>query len=170
MTDRNGTQVFWFDFNGDGNLIRVYDADAREVRYDYNNGSLIRVTDVLDQETTYEYSNGNLVKKTNALGHELQITYNASNEPVKVTNPEGGTYTFEYDYDKNKRLYYAMVKTPGGTVREIWYSADGDTIRVDLNGVTIQKVSVDKPDPDGHRPGRQRACKKSMTKTTTLNP
>ena len=143
LEDRYGSLVFSFDFDGDGNLIRVYDADAREVRYDYTDGRLTRVTDVLGHETSYEYSNGNLIKKINALGHELQITYNSSNDPVRVTNPGGGAYTFEYDYDKNKKQYYAMVKTPGGSVREMWYSADSDTIRVDINGETIQKVDVD---------------------------
>ncbi len=114
LEDRYGALVFSFDFDGDGNLIRVYDADAREVRYDYTDGRLTRVTDVLDHETAYEYSNGNLIKKTNAPGHETLITYNSSNDPVEVTNPGGGAYTFEYDYDKNKKQYYAMVKTPGG--------------------------------------------------------
>ena len=143
IEDRNGNQVFWFEYDGSNNLTRAYDADARQVLYEYTSGNLSKVTDVLGNETTYEYSNGNLVKKTNAKGHEVTITYNSSDDPIQVTNAAEGVHTFEYDYDKNKKEYYAMVKTPGGTIKEVWYSDEGETIRVDLNGDTIQQIDKD---------------------------
>ncbi|MCG8637232.1 MAG: fibronectin type III domain-containing protein, partial [Desulfobacterales bacterium] len=156
LADHAGTQVLWFEYDADNNLTRVYDTGAREVRYEYTSNRLTRVVDVLGHDILYEYDGGNLVKKTNALGHEVTVTYDKSNNPIKVTDQNGAVHTFEYDYDKNKKEYYALVRDPAGMIKEIWYSDDGETKQVDINGDTVQKISKDGrnyyiTDRNGHR-------------------
>ena len=144
ILDKNDTQVLWFEYNTDNNLARIYDADARQTRYEYSGTNLTKVIDVMDKETIYEYDGkNNIIRKTNAEGYATSISYSNSGDPVKVEDDNGGIYTFEYDYDKNKKEYYALIKNPAGMIKEVWYSDIGDTKRLDINGRTIQKIAQD---------------------------
>ena len=74
---RTGTQVFWFDFDGDGNRIRFYEADAgteestTTFAYD-NNGNLESVTDPEGHTTRFTSFDimGNVPSKTGARGNK----------------------------------------------------------------------------------------------------
>ncbi|MBU1195838.1 MAG: carboxypeptidase-like regulatory domain-containing protein [Proteobacteria bacterium] len=70
---KNDTQVLWFE----------YDADARQVTYEYSGDNLVCVVALMEKQTLYEYdSKNNLTKKTNAAGHATIITYNQTNDPI----------------------------------------------------------------------------------------
>jgi len=144
ILDRNDDQVLWFEYDGNDALARIYDADDRQVRYEYTDANLTKVIDTVNKETVYEYdAQNNITKKINANGHATIISYNKSNDPIKVTDEKGGEYKFEYDYDKNKKEYYTLVQDPSGSVKEIWYNAKGETKRVDINGRNTQKIAQD---------------------------
>ena len=144
MTDAGQTQVLWFEYDANGNPARIYDAEGREVRYEFSGDNLTRVTDVEDKETTYEYDSlNNLTRTVDAAGRATRITYNDANDPVSVTDTSGAGHFFEYDYDKNTKEYYAQIKTSSGRIKEVWYNDKGETKRVDINGRTIEKINED---------------------------
>nr|WP_319393644.1 RHS repeat-associated core domain-containing protein [uncultured Desulfobacter sp.] len=143
IEDMDGTRVLWFTYDGDGHLIRAYTAGGREVRYDYAGNNLTLVSDALDQETRYTYDGNNLTRSVDAAGRSTIITYNDSDDPIAVKDAQGNGHLFEYDYDKNKKQYYAAVKTTSGRIREVWTNADGETVRVDINGRTVKEVDQD---------------------------
>ena len=59
---------------------------------------------------------------------------------VTVQDGQGIGHSFEYDYDKGTRQYYAYTRFPSGKVKEVWYTIDGDVVRVDVNGTTTKSI------------------------------
>jgi RHS repeat-associated protein len=144
LADRNDRQVIWFDYNAEGQLSGVRDLANRQVRYDYTDKLLSRVSDVLQHETRYEYNaKGRLVRIVDAGGRESLARYNASGDVISVEDGEGNGQSFEYDYDKNKKEYYARIKSSSGRVKEVWYTEDGQFKKLHINGRMIQKIDRD---------------------------
>ncbi|MEH0019208.1 MAG: right-handed parallel beta-helix repeat-containing protein [Desulfobacter sp.] len=147
MADRNGTPVLWFEYNSDGRLTLARTSDdsgSREVSYEYTGPNLTRAVDPAGDETRYVYDgNNNLTQTIDAAGRSTIVTYDANNDPVSVTDAHGNGHVFEYDYDKNKREYYALIKTSSGRIKEIWTNDKGETKRVDINGRTVKKINQD---------------------------
>ena len=64
VADRNGNQVLWHDYDGEGQMQSVHDRDNLRVEYSYTNGRLAAVKDVLGNDTTYKYDNKGRLSKT----------------------------------------------------------------------------------------------------------
>lgn len=146
-------------------------AQARTVTYEYTDGLLTKVTDVLGNAWHYSYtstrtdtSGGNslgtggtsaygidgsrtsytllLTTKTDPLGRTTNIEYNANKKVSRVVMPNGNERTYNYDYDKTKKEYYTRVTQPTGRIDETWFNKDGDVIRRDVNGTTIETILI----------------------------
>ena len=140
IADKNDNQVIWYEYDIDGNPVRVFDADARQVRYEYTDGNLTKVIDAPGNETVYTYDGKYIIKKVDAQGRATNITYNKSDDPISVTDSSGTGHFFDYDYDKNKKEYYAQIKATSGMIKEVWYNDKGETKQIDINGRTIKKI------------------------------
>ena len=144
IADSNGHQVFWFEHDQDGNLKTVSDEHGRSVVYRYSGGNLSSVLDVLGYETTYEYDADNRIAlKIDGAGNERKIAWNESGHVVSVLDQNEEGYFFEYDYDKNRREFFALTRSTQGLFKEVWYDEDGDARKVSINGRVIRKIEKD---------------------------
>ena len=139
LLDRNGNQAIWFTYTGN-NLTAASDAAGRTVRYTYQDDLLRTVTDLRDQITSFSYTGGRLSRVEEPGGKVRNITYNQFGDVVTVQDGQGIGHSFEYDYDKGTRQYYAYTRFPSGKVKEVWYTIDGDVVRVDVNGTTTKSI------------------------------
>ncbi len=144
VTDRNNRQVIWYEYNTDNSISAVRDMINRHVEYAYTGGNLTGIKDVLGNTTTHGYdTGGRLIRTTDAAGRESVVNYDTSGKVSSVVNSRGEGTFYRYAYDRGRQEHYTSVETSAGTVKEIWYDKDGDTIRVDLNGRTIKKIIKD---------------------------
>jgi RHS repeat-associated protein len=142
--DRANTLVFQFEYDENGNLVKVQDQNNRKVVYGYTEDLLTTVTDALDQVSSYAYdSAGNLVKTIDAQGRTIEILYQANSWPVAVTDDTGADLRFLYSYDDDNVTYYARIIFASGKIREVWTDNLGRTTRVDVNGRTIKQILYD---------------------------
>jgi RHS repeat-associated protein len=144
LSDRDGRQVIWFEYDPAGSIAAVRDLDGRRVEYGYTGGRLTSVRDVLGNTTTYAYDEkGRMLRKTDPLGRRETIVYDRYGDVSTVVDGEGHGHGFRFDYDKGRAEYYAQIRTPSGMVKEVWYDRNGDTRRVDVNGRTTRKIVKD---------------------------
>ncbi len=147
IMDRDGHQVLWFEHDGDGKITAVYDETGRRVEYTYTDGNLTQVRDILGNITEYAYDGNNrLIKVTDAEGRVTEIGYDTYGNVSSVEDGDGRRWEFDYDYDRSRREYYARVIRPSGMVKEVWYDSDGRARRVDIDGKTRVKISMDGED------------------------
>jgi len=124
-----------------GGQITAIRAGNNEVLYSYTDNQLTSVTDVLGESTTYDYdSEHRLVKKSTSLGQVTEMTYNAKGKITAVTNSEGDSFSFEYEYDDSKEEYYTLTNSSSGRVKEVWADKDGKTKQVVINGRVVKKL------------------------------
>ncbi len=152
VTDRNGSQVLWYEYDDADRVVAVSDAAGRRTAYTYtDNGHLAAVTDVNGHETAYDYillenDQGDIVKAQLTKvalpsGNTIHIGYNSAGDMVRhVKDDDGSGYSFAYDYEKGEESSYAMIRSTTGMVKEIWYDKHHDTKRVDINGTTVQTI------------------------------
>ncbi|CAB1059836.1 hypothetical protein D1BOALGB6SA_4601, partial [Olavius sp. associated proteobacterium Delta 1] len=144
VSDRNDSQVLWYEYNTDDLLSAVYDGDNRRVEYSYTDGRLSGVKDVLNNTAAFEYDDkGRLDKTIDARGHFKTITYDGHDNVASVVDSRQEGYFFEYDYDEAKKETFVRIMSSAGTIKEVWYDRDGETKRVDINGRTVQKIAKD---------------------------
>jgi RHS repeat-associated protein len=144
VADRNGNQILWYTFDGEGRLQTVHDRDNRRVAYSYTSGRLTAVRDVLGNDTTYQYdSKGRMSLAVDAEGRPTIITYDSYGNVESVLDQHGNGHRFEYDYDEAKKEQYARITSTSGRIKEVWYDKDGETRKVAINGRTLQKIEKD---------------------------
>ncbi|MCP4115567.1 MAG: RHS repeat protein [Desulfobacteraceae bacterium] len=142
--DRDNTLVFQFEYDENGNLIKVRDRNNRKVVYGYTEDLLTTVTDALDQVSSYAYDPaGNLIKTIDAQGRTTNILYQVNGWPVVVTDDTGGVLRFLYSYDDVNDTYYARIISDSGKIKEVRTDNLGRTTRVDVNGRTIKRILYD---------------------------
>ena len=144
VADRNGSQVLWHEYDGEGRLQAVHDRDNRRVAYSYTNGRLTAVKDVLGNDTSYQYdSKGRLSITVDAGGRPTIITYDNYGNVKSVLDQHGNGHSFEYDYDEAKSEQYVRITSTSGRIKEVWYDKDGETRKVAINGRIMQKIEKD---------------------------
>ena len=148
LTDRNDNQVIWFEYTDD--TITVTDVDGRWVEYAYTDDLLAGVKRSINHvagtfvEESYAYdAKGRIITITDANGNEKHITYDAYGNVDSDVDQDGVGKFFEFGYDKSKDQYYALVRTSAGLIKEKWFDENGETVRVDINGRTIEKTVID---------------------------
>ncbi len=145
VADNSGTQVLWYEYNGNGTLSSVRDGRGRRVRYFYDaSDRLARVVDLLGNESFYFYdSEGRITSKRDAAGRTYTITYNDYGFIKSVTNEESAGTFFDYGYDAGRQERYSLVRYSSGKIAERWYDRLSDNIRTDINGRTVEKLVKD---------------------------
>lgn len=152
VRDHFARTLLSYRYTPDGYVSEVKDAmdqsaNPRRIQLTWSGGLLTRVTNVLGNVTTYTYENNRLKTLTDPEQHTLTLTYGPTGRVQKVTAPGGGEVTYQYDYDKLKRVFYIRKDGPtlagGSPVEEAWFNADGKEIRRDINGITQSSLLVD---------------------------
>ncbi|MCP4569197.1 MAG: RHS repeat protein, partial [FCB group bacterium] len=141
LADRNSKQVVWYEYDSEDRVSAIHDNQGQRVEYEYTDGRLSRVLDSMGLYTVYEYnSDGLITRKIDQEGRSTIISYSKYGDVTSVVDDQGNGHFFEYDYDKGKKRFYAMITSSSGMVKEIWYNKRGETIRVDINGRTVEKI------------------------------
>ena len=144
IKDKLDSQVLWFEYDTQGRLILVRDAENRRAAYGYTDALLTTVTDVLDHVTTFDYDEQErIIQVIAANTRESNITYDDNGHVTRVADQDGVGHFFVYDYDKSKKEYYAQTKPSSGLIKEVWYDKDGETRKVSINGRTMQSIAKD---------------------------
>jgi RHS repeat-associated protein len=144
VADRNGVQVLWHEYDGEGRLQAVHDRDNRGVAYRYTSGRLTGVIDVLGNDTSYQYdAKGRISMTVDAEGRPTIITYDTYGNVKSVLDQHGTGHNFEYDYDEAKSEQFVRMTATSGRIKEVWFDKDGETRKVAINGRTMQKIEKD---------------------------
>ncbi|MCL7489395.1 MAG: RHS domain-containing protein [Desulfobulbaceae bacterium] len=132
--DANDNQLLWYEYSGD-QLIAVSDASGRRVEYGWTGGNLTSVTDQLGNTTRYSYTDGRLSRVEEPGGKVRNITYDTYGNVRSVKDDQGNGQTFEFDYDKGRREYYAAVHYTDNRLLERWFNYDGFLVKEEVNGI-----------------------------------
>ncbi|MGI9303814.1 MAG: RHS domain-containing protein, partial [Gammaproteobacteria bacterium] len=143
--DHHGTQVLWYEYEGD-RLSAVRDNSTpppRRVEYRYTGEQLTEVIDALGHSWRYEYNaSGRMKKAVDPEGRPTHITYDASGRVASVVRADGTATNYKYDYNRGKREYYTYRQAASGRIEETWYEREGEIIRRDINGKTVLSVAI----------------------------
>ncbi|HCE42838.1 MAG TPA: hypothetical protein DET40_04770 [Lentisphaeria bacterium] len=60
---------------------------------------------------------------------------------TSIYDENGFGSTFTYDNDAAGKSFYSQTKDSTGQVREVWFDDEGEVVRVDINGSTIQRLN-----------------------------
>jgi len=89
--DRNGTKVFYSrpDANGIARMTELRDRNGNRMRFEYNaQGQLIRVIDTLGRPIVYRYNaNRRLIEVEDFTGRKIRFEYDRNGDLVAVTSP-----------------------------------------------------------------------------------
>lgn len=132
ITDRAGRSVS-YTWSG-GNLTQARDLRGSTWRYGYDsNGQLTSITDPLDRAWTVVYHQSFRVG-----GAGAPSGVSTSGRPPRdfrvssvrtLTDPMGSVWRYEYAYNRERRQWSAIERTPGGRVSERVYDLNGRLLR-----------------------------------------
>ncbi len=166
IKDHFGDQVIWYDYNADGQVVRIRDYDGRQVSYEYNSqGKMAGVTDLMGRETRYEYDDlKRIIKKELPSGKTVLISYNANSYISSIKDAQGNGPEFEYTQNsdtttsaiayssgigtsrkrpRGKTEYYARVTTRTGEIIEKWFDVYGYLKKQMVNGEPVTEGAYD---------------------------
>ncbi len=156
-----------------GKVSKITDRANRAVNYTWTGENLTTVKDVLGHDWTYTYDgNGQITGGKAPVGEDgvvrdWSLTYVASYKvtgaavPVGVSfsgvsgrdfrisrvathkNEAGHTNTYEFDYDRGKRLWSFIRKYPGGRREAGVYDLDGRIVRMEEGSVVTYDRTKD---------------------------
>ncbi len=127
------------------------DYKGRTVIYGWNDKNLLEtVTDVRGQVWTYVYSDkGLLTQLKDPDGRITRYEIEQTGKFISRFNADGVGERYQYNFDKEKQIYY-MAKTDGaGQVEETWNNAMGQPVRESNSGE--DKSTVDYILSDGSK-------------------
>ncbi|MCC2636476.1 MAG: hypothetical protein K0Q68_195 [Moraxellaceae bacterium] len=156
VEDHYGRTVMIFEYDAEGRVITVKDVPEandplpqRTVQYTYASGvNLASVTDVRGDVTNYTYNSRlYLTSAKNAENETLTITYGSAGKVSSVVEHDGATTTYDYNYDKLKKIFAATITHPltgaGRQRDELVYDADGKPLQSSIGGELRSKTSRD---------------------------
>lgn len=125
VKDHVGATVLSLAYTPDGRHVRqIADRTQRKVQYVYTGDALTEVVDVAGEHWLYGYSSGLLTSSTDPENRTTQIVY-SGNRVAKIVDPMEGERTWSYDFDRGKRQYTIVEKSPEGRRVERRYDARG---------------------------------------------
>ncbi|MBD2168527.1 putative Ig domain-containing protein [Calothrix membranacea FACHB-236] len=122
ITDPLGRKGIRTEYDDQGRLIRLIDAEGNALDLSYSSGASSQtVKDPLGNTITRVFDvQGNVVQEVDALGGITQRTFDNNNNLLSETDPEGNTKTYTYDSRGNK-----LTETDGeGNVTRYTYNAN----------------------------------------------
>ena len=125
LRDANDALILTYAWNGD-HIASLTDRAGRTVTYHYNGNHLTRVTDVLGHDWTYTYAGGLLTQITDPEDRTTTITY-SGNRAVRVTDALDQQTNYSYDYDRVKREYTVVIRTPENRRTSVAQGLQGGT-------------------------------------------
>jgi choice-of-anchor A domain-containing protein/RHS repeat-associated protein len=104
ITDPRGVKATRMEYDDEGRLIAIVDADGNRVEYTHNiAGRSEMVRDTRGNSTVYIYDDeGHVLSETNALGETVTRTYNTVGDVLSETNALGKTTSWTYDSRGNQ--------------------------------------------------------------------
>ncbi|SMF03440.1 RHS repeat-associated core domain-containing protein [Alteromonadaceae bacterium Bs31] len=99
IIDPNGVSATRMEYDDDGRLTAIIDAEGNRIEYDHNiEGRTSIVADARGNQTIYIYDdNGRVLSETNELGETTTRTYNHVGDVLSETNDLGETRSWTYD-------------------------------------------------------------------------
>ena len=83
-----------------------------------------------------------LRKITDPETRPTNIKYLPSGRTESVTKADGTGVFYKYDYNKTKKEYYVQTKLSSGRINEVWYDKEGEVLRRDVNGTTVETITI----------------------------
>ena len=150
MKGPTGISVARNEYDEDGRLIAIIDADGNRIEYENNIGLQQQIIkDKLGNPTVYNYDdNGNILEVIDALGNKITNVYDENNNKISTKDQLGNVTKYEYD-GKNE---LTKLTTPLGVTGTIQYDDKGlvskiltmdrvvSTFQYDENG-NVKKVT-----------------------------
>ena len=104
ILDPRGIRVSRNEYDAEGRLTAIIDADGNRIEYDHDiTGRIETIRDRRGNPTTYIYDDeGNVLLETNALGETITRTYDADRNELSMTNDLGHTTSWSYDERGNQ--------------------------------------------------------------------
>jgi len=104
IIDPRGIRVSRNEYDAEGRLIAIIDADGNRIEYDHDIvGETETIRDRRGNQTIYVYDDeGNILFVTNALGETISRTYDADRNELSMTNALGQTTSWTYDERGNQ--------------------------------------------------------------------
>jgi RHS repeat-associated protein len=157
ILDDNGRTVFTLLYTGNGKFIteaRDHTGPTlRRVQYGYDGGGrLTSVTDARGNPSYFTYGSGSTFAKIKSVkdaeGRLTQVGYGTTARMESLIAPDGGTYNFEYSYDKLKKEFGVTIKHPqtaaGRKIESRRYDLEGRTVYREVNGKVLMTASGDR--------------------------
>ncbi|HEY0334572.1 MAG TPA: RHS repeat-associated core domain-containing protein [Stenotrophomonas sp.] len=115
--------VVAIDYDSDGNVATLTDAEGNAWHYAYNNlGQVTRINDPNGHATTLTYdAHGNVLSTQDANGSRFEYTYDKTDRPLQVTDPRGKQSSLSYDEAGRLR----RLVDPYGAAVQLQYNTRG---------------------------------------------
>ncbi|MEM9189324.1 MAG: putative Ig domain-containing protein [Myxococcota bacterium] len=116
IIDRRGNRVAAMDYDGEGRLQELCDAEAACTTNSYDLSARTQVTtDATSRPVTYTYDvRGNVTQEVDGLGNVTTRTYDVHGNELTVTDPEGNVTTRTYDPVFQLSLTSETTPVPAG--------------------------------------------------------
>ncbi|MFN4774237.1 MAG: RHS repeat-associated core domain-containing protein [Pseudanabaena sp.] len=134
-TDASGKTVTYTIAKDKG--ITAVTTPAGRTTYDYDqNGNLVKLTDAKGQSWLYTYEEGRLVQTTLPTGDIVEYDYNTDGQLASSVDMYGGTTTYTYDGEG-----FLLTETrPDGTTISFNYDSNNQLESIDTAG-TLEAIS-----------------------------
>ncbi len=137
----DGTRISRNEYDDDGRLIAVIDADGNRIEFQHDLDARMEVsTDRLGYSTVYYYDeNGNVTSVTDALGRTTTYTYDSNGNKTSETRPDGTS--FSYSYDENGNILTA--NDGNGRTISSTYGSNGELLTMSYMGAIELSMAYD---------------------------
>lgn len=142
VIDPNGVSATRMEYDDDGRLIAIVDAEGNRIEYDHNiAGNTSIVSDLRGNNTVYIYDDkGRVLSETNHLGETTTRTYNEVGDVLSETNDLGETRSWSYD---NRGNVLSETDPLGNVVSYTYSSQNLELSSTNELGITVYQNTYD---------------------------